>query len=442
MATRIISVTPRTTGGVAATVGTPGPRGPVGATGPAGSQGTAGPRGLTGATGATGPAGAKGDTGPAGPTGATGAAGSAGAAGATGPAGAVGAQGPKGDTGAAGSAGATGQQGAKGDTGAPGAAGAQGATGAAGQGFTFRGAWAANTAYAPYDVVTYGGSTYEASAAFTSGATFSAANWSLWAAAATTSRVAVADQAYTATASDRYISYTGLTTSRIVTLPAASAFPTATRLTIADETGNCSAAKAIVVARAGSDTIDGAVSVPIFNAYGSAVLVSDGSSKWTVVEGTAAAKSVTLAASGVQAPLTGSTAETVLAAVKVPANALGPNGRLRIIYGATTTGSTNAKTLRVRFGSAGDLTGTLYNTATNSGAASIALRPLADVGNRGTTNNQVGYSSPGIGANAGTAMVTSAIDTTADSFLVISGQLALSTETISLEYYSVEVLRS
>jgi len=57
-----------------------------------------------------------------------------------------------------------------------------GARGAAGQGFNLRGSWAANTAYAAYDVVTYGGSSYTTPTAFTSGATFSAANWTVLAA--------------------------------------------------------------------------------------------------------------------------------------------------------------------------------------------------------------------------------------------------------------------
>jgi hypothetical protein len=42
-----------------------------------------------------------------------------------------------------------------------------------GQSFNLRGAWAANTAYNPYDVVTYAGSSLVATIAFTTGATFS-----------------------------------------------------------------------------------------------------------------------------------------------------------------------------------------------------------------------------------------------------------------------------
>lgn len=119
-------------------------------------------QGATGATGAQGPAG------PTGPTGPTGAAGSQGATGATGP------QGPAGPTGPTGA------------TGSQGPTGATGLTGVSGQGFNYRGAWAASTAYYPYDVVTNGGQTYEASTFFTSGSSFNAGNWNLWAAQGST----------------------------------------------------------------------------------------------------------------------------------------------------------------------------------------------------------------------------------------------------------------
>ena len=108
--------------------------------------------------------------------------------GATGPAGAAGATGATGPTGPAGSTGTTGAQGPQGVAGATGAQGPQGTTGAtgsagaAGQGFNNRGAWAASTTYNPYDVLTYGGQTYEVATAFTSTSTFSATNLNLWAA--------------------------------------------------------------------------------------------------------------------------------------------------------------------------------------------------------------------------------------------------------------------
>lgn len=63
-----------------------------------------------------------------------------------------------------------------------GATGATGGTGAAGRGFNPRGAWAPSTAYAVDDIVTLNGNTYRRTVAGTSGATFNAANWELWAA--------------------------------------------------------------------------------------------------------------------------------------------------------------------------------------------------------------------------------------------------------------------
>ncbi len=71
-----------------------------------------------------------------------------------------------GATGTAGAQGATGAQGSQGPQGIAGAAGPAGSTGAAGApGINFRGAWAAAVNYAVNDAVTFGGSSYLASAA-------------------------------------------------------------------------------------------------------------------------------------------------------------------------------------------------------------------------------------------------------------------------------------
>ncbi|WJN63037.1 minor tail protein [Streptomyces phage phiScoe3] len=116
--------------------GLTGAPGPQGLQGPAGPTGPAGPAGPTGATGATGP------QGPAGPTGATGL---TGATGATGPAGPTGPQGPIGGTGATGPAGPA--------------------------GLTWKGFWAASTAYVVNDAVSYNGASYRVVAAHTSTST-------------------------------------------------------------------------------------------------------------------------------------------------------------------------------------------------------------------------------------------------------------------------------
>ncbi len=97
-------------------------------------------------------------------------------------------------------------------------------------------------------------------------------------------RTAVSDADYAIVPlTDRLVPYTSLTAARTITLCAASGYPTGTPLTIVDETGNCSAAKAITIARAGSDTIDGGTSTLITSAYGYTTLESDGVSKWTII---------------------------------------------------------------------------------------------------------------------------------------------------------------
>jgi hypothetical protein len=67
----------------------------------------------------------------------------------------------------------------KGPTGATGAQGPQGPTGAAGQGYTWKGAWSAATAYVPYDSVASGGSSYVCIVAHTNQVPPNATYWNV-----------------------------------------------------------------------------------------------------------------------------------------------------------------------------------------------------------------------------------------------------------------------
>jgi hypothetical protein len=100
----------------------------------------------------------------------------------------------------------------------------------------------------------------------------------------TNSRTAISDAAYTALLTDRLVAYTALTAARIITLPAASAYPGGTRLVIIDESGNCSTTKTLTTAAAGTDTIDGAISAVVNQAYGFIGLESNGVSHWTIID--------------------------------------------------------------------------------------------------------------------------------------------------------------
>ncbi|WP_158812536.1 hypothetical protein [Methylocapsa sp. S129] len=100
----------------------------------------------------------------------------------------------------------------------------------------------------------------------------------------TNTRRAVADAATTIVAGDRLVAYISLTASRVVTLCAASAFPTGAVLTIVDESGACSATDTITVMASGTDMINGAVSYVLQSAHAYVAFESNGSGKWTVVD--------------------------------------------------------------------------------------------------------------------------------------------------------------
>lgn len=101
-------------------------------------------------------------------------------------------------------------------------------------------------------------------------------------------RVTFSDAAKTLDAADRYVGQTGtMSAARIVTLQAANAVPAGAVVIIADESGSVTQDNRIEIKAAGSDTIDGVLSSSNFpvirSAYGSFELMSDGSSKWTVL---------------------------------------------------------------------------------------------------------------------------------------------------------------
>lgn len=88
------------------------------------------------------------------------------------------------------------------------------------------------------------------------------------------------------TSGTMYEAQTGtMSASRVVTLPAASGYPRGTMLIIADESGTITATNTLVITAAGSDTINGAATLTIgaIGGYDTAILMSNGTSKWTVL---------------------------------------------------------------------------------------------------------------------------------------------------------------
>lgn len=94
---------------------------------------------------------------------------------------------------------------------------------------------------------------------------------------------AVADTSATLTSASRIVLLTAAFTSpRTLTLPAASAFIPGQAIVIVDVANVVTATNTLTIARAGSDTINGATSFVVNIGRQAIVLRSDGTSKWTV----------------------------------------------------------------------------------------------------------------------------------------------------------------
>ena len=182
----------------------------------------------------------------------------------------------------------------------------------------------------------------------------------------TNTRVSVGDANYGLLATDRTVAYTSITAPRVVTLTAASGYPTGTRALFVDESGNCSATNTITVTRAGADTINGGSTAVVASAYGFVALELNGSNAWTIVDAPSgslsgvlavasggsgvAPKSVaySVAAAGINA---NSVADTAIA-IPLPAGftkyrvrsvtALNPSVSLTAAYGALYTAASGA----------------------------------------------------------------------------------------------------
>jgi hypothetical protein len=131
--------------------------------------------------------------------------------------------------------------------------------------------------------------------------------------------------------------------------------------------------------------------------------------------------------------ITGTTTETTLASVTIPANAMGANGIVRVTTGWSHNSSASSKTLRVKFGGTTFGSGNITTNATT--------RDQRQIANRNATNSQIGTATTlGGFASSGSAIVTSTVDSTANVTLAITGQLTNTSETITLEYYLVELI--
>ena len=130
---------------------------------------------------------------------------------------------------------------------------------------------------------------------------------------------------------------------------------------------------------------------------------------------------------------TSSTSVVTLATITIPAGLLGANGKLKIYPLWSTTNNANVKTLRAIFSGSTCTTMTSQSVSNNSGLVII----------RNTNSESAQKCSSGLVAGIGSSLGSIAsptVDTSAATTLVISGQLAVGTDTLTLEDLFVEVV--
>lgn len=133
----------------------------------------------------------------------------------------------------------------------------------------------------------------------------------------------------------------------------------------------------------------------------------------------------------------------------IPAGMLGASGRLEVEHLWSKSGTTDGTTPRVMF-SGGD-----YATALAAGCpgscfysnGSAASNPsnwlFTAISNEGATNAQVGASrtDPDHNGQNSIALSTTAVDTTAEAYVYLALQMAGTTDTGTLEFFQVKLLR-
>jgi hypothetical protein len=132
--------------------------------------------------------------------------------------------------------------------------------------------------------------------------------------------------------------------------------------------------------------------------------------------------------------LTGVVPETIMASLRIPAGSIGKNGAVQVTALWTYPNSANNKALVTRFSATAGVTGSTVETFNATTTATAQTLVIMHANN--ATNAQAFYVSPvanPYGTNT-TALNTTTVDTTADSFVNITGTVAGAGETLTLQH--------
>jgi hypothetical protein len=131
--------------------------------------------------------------------------------------------------------------------------------------------------------------------------------------------------------------------------------------------------------------------------------------------------------------LTGTTSETTLLTVNIPASLIGASGKVKMYPLYSMTNNANSKLLRVKLGGS-----MAFYAAVSNSAHSSALVIIRNIGSESVQKSSTSVVS-GLG-NIGTALNTLAIDTSAATTITVTGQLANSADTMTLEGFFMEIV--
>jgi hypothetical protein len=142
-----------------------------------------------------------------------------------------------------------------------------------------------------------------------------------------------------------------------------------------------------------------------------------------------------VASSGVQSGVTGTTDETTLATITLPAGSMGANGWIRLRTQTSQTNNANSKIFKVYMG------GEEVINSTAGYTDSSATSRITQVWNRGAENSQVTGPKSAVNdpSETASALTTFAVDTSADVTILITGRLTDGADELNLEAYSLEV---
>ncbi len=131
--------------------------------------------------------------------------------------------------------------------------------------------------------------------------------------------------------------------------------------------------------------------------------------------------------------ITGTTLETTLVTLTIPAGLIGSNGKVKLYPLWSVTNNANNKTVRVKLG------GSTGYFLQSSGYAQLSNLVIFRNFNSESVQKVSSGMSSGLGSTTG-AFTSLAIDTSAATTLTITGQLQVGTDTMTLEGLFVEIV--